>query len=526
MRRREFLRHSISGLGAALAAPHIAFAQNSRVLRYRPNNDLTVLDPIYTSAFVTRFHAHIVFDTLYGQDNALDAHPQMVEGHNVEEDGLLWRLKLRDGLRFHDGESVLARDVVASVRRWARVDAFGQALMAATDELSASSDNEVRFRLKRPFPLLPAALGKSSTFVPVIMPERLAAADVSRPLTEVVGSGPYRFVPDERVIGQRTVYERFAGYIPRQSGPQEFTAAPKIAFFDRIEWRVIPDPATATAALRAGEIDWYENPISDLLPLLRADSRLVVDTIDKLGNMGIVRFNHLYPPFDKPEIRRVAMKALNQTEIMEGVAGDTWSDKVGVFCPESPMASDAGIASVTARPDYPEIKRDLQKAGYNGEKVVFLDAPSSPGIHMQAEVASDQLRRAGMDIDYVSLDFGNWLQRRNNREAPSHGGWNCLTTFLPGQELWDPAGHLALRGNKEAAWSGWPDSSQLEALREQWFAATDEPARKAICRDMQLQAFQDVPYVPSGRWTSPTAYRRGLTGVSRYIPIFYNVKWT
>ena len=524
MRRRDFLNGSVATL-AAMSAPRLAFAQANKVLRFRPNNDLTVLDPIYTSVFVTRFHANAAFDTLYGQDNSLRAHPQMVEGHTIENDGLLWRLKLRDGLKFHDGERVLARDAVASIKRWGRVDAFGQALLAVTDELSAPSDSEIRFKLRRPFPLLPDALGKSSTFVPVIMPERQASSDVSRPIADPIGSGPYKYIPGERVVGQRTVYEKFQDYVPRPNGKSEYTSGPKIAHIDRIEWRVIPDHATAAAAVRRGEVDWYEDPIGDLVPLLKSDPRLVVEIISDLGNMGIVRFNHLQRPFDKPEFRRAAAKAIYSTDIMQAVNGVSWLDNVGYFCPESPMASNAGLPAKAAKPDYAKIKAELAALGYGGEKIIMITAPSSPGIHMQAEVASDQFKQAGLNIELVPLDFGNWLQRRNNRGAPESGGWNILTTFLPGQELWDPAGHLGLRGNGAAAWSGWPDSPRLEQLRSQWFEAGSEADRKALGQDMQLQALQDVPYVPAGRWTMATAYRKGLTGVARHIPLFYNIKF-
>lgn len=522
MRRRDVIKGAAAGM-AALALPRISVAQPSRVLRFKPNNDLTVLDPIYTSVFVTRFHALLAFDTLYGQDSNFNPHPQMVEGHVVENDGKLWRLRLRDGLKFHDGEPVLARDCVASIKRWGRVDAFGQALLAVTDELKAESDKDIVFRLSRPFPLLPAALGKSSTFVPVIMPERQALQDVSQPISEPIGSGPYRYVHSERVSGQISVYEKFADYQPRTDGVSDYTSGPKVAHIDRIEWRVIRDHATAAAALQAGEIDWYEDPISDLVPLLEADPNIVVETIAELGNMGIVRPNHLHPPFDRPEVRRAFAKLVSQTEMMQAVAGHTWRDDVGFFVPESPMASRDGLPLAQAKPDFAQIRAELAEAGYNGEKIILLDT-TSHGIHMQAAMLADQMTRAGMNVEVVMLDFGNWLQRRNNRAAPENGGWNVLTTFLPGQELWDPAGHLALRGNGTDAWSGWPTSPRLEELRAAWFDAPTEEARIEICRQMQLQAIQDIPYIPSGRWTVPTAYRKGLTGISRHVPIFYNVR--
>ncbi len=206
---------------AALALPAVGRAQPSQVLRFIPQADLAVLDPIWTTAYVTRNHGYLVFDTLYGQagpEGSFAASPQMVAGHSVEDDGKTWRLVLRDGLRFHDGEPVLARDCVASIRRWGARDGLGQTLLGRTDELAAPDDKTIRFRLKRPFAVLPDALGKAGSNMCAIMPERLAATDPFKQVTEMVGSGPFRFKADERVQGARFVYERFTGYKPREWG--------------------------------------------------------------------------------------------------------------------------------------------------------------------------------------------------------------------------------------------------------------------------------------------------------------------
>ncbi|MBV8913023.1 MAG: ABC transporter substrate-binding protein, partial [Acetobacteraceae bacterium] len=131
MRRRTFL-----AAAGALAAP--AIAQPARVLRFVPNVDLPVLDPVANTAAQVRNHAFLIFDTLYGLDEDYVPRPQMLAGHTVDADGLVWTLRLRDGLRFHDDSPVLARDCVASIRRWASVDGFGATLMAATDALEAA----------------------------------------------------------------------------------------------------------------------------------------------------------------------------------------------------------------------------------------------------------------------------------------------------------------------------------------------------------------------------------------------------
>ncbi len=293
MKRRAFMALT----AASLAAPKLVQAETARVLRFIPQADLTAVDPVWTSVYVTRNHGYLVFDTLYGQDSAFRVQPQMVEGATTEQDGRLWRLALRDGLLFHDNTPVLARDCVASIRRWARRDAFGQTLMLATDELSAPDDRTIQFRLKAPFPLLPDALGKIGINMLPIMPERLAATDPFKQVTEMVGSGPFRFLADERVSGARVVYARFDKYRPREHGTPDWTAGPKIAHFDRVDWNVIPDGATAAAAMLNNEADWWEQPLFDLLPLLKRSAGA-----DDFGDRGHRQYR---PAADEPVVPAV-----------------------------------------------------------------------------------------------------------------------------------------------------------------------------------------------------------------------------
>src|SRR3984893_18171771 len=207
MRRRDLLKGAAAG-AAAIAAPRIGRAEKQNKLVFVPTSDLAVLDPVVTFNRPTRNYAYLVFDTLYGLDTSWMPRPQMVEGHQIEKDGLIWNLKLRDGLRFHDNDPVLARDVVASIRRFAQRISLAGALMTATDELSAPDDRTVRFQLKRPFPHLPEALVGPGGTVPSIMPERLAAGSPLKPVARIVGRRPSRFLA---VSGRRGA--RLAGSI-------------------------------------------------------------------------------------------------------------------------------------------------------------------------------------------------------------------------------------------------------------------------------------------------------------------------
>src|ERR1700730_12833694 len=270
MKRREVLKFALAG-ASALVAPRVLRAEGTKTVTFTPHADLASLDPVWTTADITRNFSLAVYDTLYGYDADFQVQPQMVEGAVVENDGRQWELTLRDGLAFHDGTPVLARDCVATIQRFAKRDPFGGALMVRTDEISAPSDKVIRFRLNKPFALLPNALAQVYC---AIMPERLAKTDAMQQVSEAMGSGPFKFLASERVSGQRVVYEKNAKYIPRKDGKPSFNAGPKVVYIDRVVSNFIPDPATASAALMQGEIDWWENPTIDLVPQLKSNKDL------------------------------------------------------------------------------------------------------------------------------------------------------------------------------------------------------------------------------------------------------------
>jgi len=257
MRRRDFMKTAARGTAAfcsssMLSRPSIVRSASSRTLRYIPQTDLTVIDPVATTAYITRHHGLMIWDQLYGIDAKLRPQPQMVAGHRTENDGKLWSFRLRDGLRFHDGEPVRGRDCVASIRRWAARDPLGQALMTRVAEMSAPDDQGFVIRLHKPFGALLDALAKVGPPALLIMPERLALTDPYQMIKEVVGSGPFKWAAGERIVGARVVYERFDGYVPREGNAPDWLSGPKRVNFDRVEWTVMPDPNTALSAMRTG----------------------------------------------------------------------------------------------------------------------------------------------------------------------------------------------------------------------------------------------------------------------------------
>ena len=531
MDRRSFLKAG-SGLAAGgiavagPAAPALSQGAAARTLRFVPQANLANFDPIWGSQYVVRNAAAMVWDTLYGVDSQLQPQRQMVESEEVSPDGLTWTFRLRPGLKFHDGEPVLAKDAVASLNRWAVRDPMGQMLRAIQNELVAVDDRTFRWSLKTPYPKMLLALAKNNAPCSFVMPERIARTDPFQQITEYIGSGPFRFARGEWVPGAKAVFEKFADYQPRNE-PASWLAGGKRVMVDRVEWVVMPDAATAAAALQNGEVDWWENPISDLVPQLRRNRNVLADIADPLGNIGTLRMNHLHPPFNDVRARRAVLMAISQEDVMRALAGDdesTWKRLPSFFTPGTPLYSEEGGDLLKGPRNIDAARRLLTESGYKGEPVVMLVAQDQPITKAQGDVTSEALKKIGMNVDYVATDWGTVGSRRAVKTPPGQGGWNIFFSWHAGADCINPAAYTAIRANGDGAWFGWPKSDEVEARRDEWFAATTPEQEKSAMAALNKAAMDHVVYAPTGFFAFYTAWRRNVSGIVKGpLPFFWGV---
>src|SRR3984957_3166124 len=518
MRRRDLLKAT-----PLLMAPALARA-DALPLRFIPNANLSALDPIWTTAAIAQIHGYLVYDTLYGIDAGNNIWPQMCSGHDVSADELTWTFTLRDGLAFHDGEKVLSRDCVTSLKRWASRDSFGQQLTRVANEIAVVDDRRFQIRLTKPFRQVLYGLGARSCFM---MPERMAKTPASEQVKETIGSGPFRFLPGELVSGAHAAYARFDGYVPRQE-PPNFYAGGKVAHFERVEFIVQPDPGTAAAALRTGEVDWFELPLIDLCPMLRTVPDVGVAVNDPFGWQPVIALNHLTAPFDNPKLRRALLPALDQKAFITSVIGEqTELGHVpgGFFADGQPMATHAGLEVLTGPRDIKLARQLVAEAGYHGEPVVLLSPSDRPVYSQVSYVARDLFQKIGLTVDFQAMDWGSVVSRRTSQSPTDKGGWSAFITALDGVTVSNPGGDFALRGNGKKAWFGWPTDEKLESLRDAWFDAPDLPSQKAITEQIQLQGLETLPYIPLGQIFQPTAFRSDIKDIVKSMyPLFWGVR--
>lgn len=522
LRSRQIGRRSVLGGSSALAATALAprlaptaWAQKSAAstLRVMHNGNLSSFDPIWTTAPPTKDYAYLTFDQLLAVDMKYVPRPQMAEGWTVEDEGKSCLLGLREGLKFHDGEPVRSQDCVASIRRWGARDGFGQLTMKFVDAIEVIDDKRFRLRLKKPFPLLPAALGKSSSSQCFIMPERMAKTDPMKQIIETIGSGPYRFLKDEYVSGARAAWARFGDYIPRKE-PVDGIAGGRIPAVERIEWSFISDSSTAMAALQAGEQDYWDAPSQDLIPILKADPNIVLQTRNPTGSYYMLQLNHLQPPFDNPKIRQALAMAIDQNDFLKAAVSDPTLMKpcYSYYGSDSPYFSEDGSEVLEVK-NVDKAKAALQAAGYSAEKVVILGVMDNPVSGAMCQVAEDLLRRLGMSVQLVAMDFATMAQRRVSREPVDKGGWSMFVTSWTGADIVHPAVHQMLRASGTAGWFGWPSDPKVEELRDQWANAVDPAEQRRLAIALQVEAFKLLPYIPLGSLVNQVAFRKNVTGV-------------
>ena len=518
----------MSLFSAALAGlAMMSGAVDAQTLRAVKHSDLRVLDPILTTAYMSRNHGYMIFDTLYALDSDLVPQPQMVDSHEVSEDGLIYTFTLRDGLKFHDGADVTGEDVAASIKRWGERDGMGQVLMSFVESMAqGDSPNQFVINLKEPYGLVIDSLAKPSSNVPFIMPKRLAETPSTEPIPEQIGSGPFKWVADEYQPGVIAVYEKFEDYVPRDE-PASWASGGKVVKVDRVEWVVMADDQTALNALQAGEIDYWESPPSDLLPILDANPDVTVKNLNALGFQTIMRPNTLNAPMDDPKIRKAAIAAVNQKDVLDALVGNPDLYKIcgAMFVCDTPLASDVGSETLTQGNGMDQAKALLEEAGYDGTPIVVMHPTDVSTLRSQPVVVAQAMRDAGFTVDLQAMDWQTLVGKRASQASIADGGWHMFMTNWVGADVFNPLVNNMVNGKgPDGGWFGWPDLPKLEELRTAYATAATLEEQKGLAEEIQALAYEEGIYAPIGQYFVPTAWSNNLEGVlDAPAPLFWNI---
>ena len=522
---RTFASRLVAAVVLGAGALSLHAQTDNRVLRFVPHANLAVLDPIWTTAYVTRNHAYMVYDTLFSEDAKGEIKPQMVDSHTVSSDRKTWTFTLRAGLEFHDGSPVTSADVIASLKRWSSRDAMGGVLNGFIDRYEAVNASTFRIVLKEPTGILLDALGKASSNVPFIMPERIANTPGSEQIKETIGSGPFVFKADEFKPGVRAVYAKNPRYVSRKE-PASGMAGGRTVNFDRVEWVIIRDPQTQFNALKAGEVDIVEQPAFEQVETLKKTPGVQIVNFAPAGLQFIMRFNHLHAPFDNPKVRQAAMLAMGQQAY---IATQVGVPELGRVCrsmyPCGTAYADENTGDFTGTPNIAKAKALLAEAGYKGQPVVLMRPTDLASIAKIPLVARQQLEAVGFKVDFQQMDWASLVARRAKKDPPAAGGWNLFLTAWTAGDISNPLTMAMFNARGDQGWFGWQNEPRIESLKAEFARAETAADKKRIASQIQAIAFETSTHAPLGQYISPAAVRDNLVGILETpgVPLLWNV---
>lgn len=515
--------------GAAIALALTAQAEAQTTLKFVPQADLRILDTAWTTAAITRNHGYLVYEPLFSYDSKNEPKPQAIESWTASPDGLTWTFNMRPGMTFSDGTPITAKDAAASLERWSKRKASGTTMRARMAAITAKDDKTFEITFKERFGLVLETLADAiqPTFV---LRAQDAAADPFQQVQfkEVIGSGPFAFVSEEWVPGSKAVYKKNANYKPRPEAPDGFWGG-KIAKLDRIEWIYIPDPNTQVQALIRGEVDVVEIPAVDLLPLLKRAPNVKVQVMDQMGSQGFFMLNAQAAPLDKPEVRQALAHIVDQAQFLTATIGNPEYEKpcVSIMACGSPNESTAGAAAF-AKADIAKAKELLKKAGYNNEPIVLMDPTDQHILHQMAVVMGQLMREAGINVDLQANDWSAVVTRsaRGDKPGPGSPGWHLHPTWAPARVVGSPLTATQLRAPcNPTTFVPAPCDQELEARKARFFAAATPADRKAAMDSLQSRFYEIMPYVVTGQFLAPKAWRDNVTGVVNASEfVFWNVE--
>ncbi|WP_246776939.1 ABC transporter substrate-binding protein [Microvirga sp. VF16] len=472
--------------------------------------DIQIFDPVLSTSTSSQNHAMAIYDTLFALDANLVPQPQMVGSWGVSEDKKTYTFELRDGLSWHDGTPVTAADCVASIRRWGQTVSKGQLLLERASHISATSGKSFTIALKEPLGLVLDILASPGQPL-FMMREQDAILPATEQVTTNIGSGPFKFNAALTRPGARFVYDRNEAYVPRDE-PASGYAGGKIVRVKQAIWENIKDPQTALAALQAGEVDFWLQPVADLFSVIESNPNLVLDAMGRNGSDWFARINCLQPPFDNVKMRQALLHLIDQNAFLGLLSPNrTFGRAVtSMFGVGSNYSNDINTEWFKNGGNFEAAKKLIAEAGYANEKVVILDPTDWPEGDLASQLLASVLRKAGINAELAPMTWGELSKRRAKKGPINEGGWSIFITSGTDFTMGDPLGPSAFRLNGEKAWYGWPQDDKYEALRAKWPDVETQEKRMELAREMQRIWWDYVPQVFLCQTTAPSARNKSL----------------
>ncbi len=484
------------------------------VIRVATNAEPGTLDWQSSTATATRLVAWHIFEGLFALDQNYDVKPLLAQDYSVSPDGLRYTIRLRTGIKFHNGQPMLPEDVIASLDRWGKLSTGGRETFKFIKQIRKVDDARIEIDLTKKFPPLITNLGDPKQAA-VIMPKSVAEASGLKPATELIGTGPYMF--KRWTPGQEIVLVRYPGYVSRTEDWGGITGR-KVAYADEIDFFPVTDPQVRLAGVTTGQYDLALELPQDVYPQVKGNPSLTPDIVKVFSWYGAV-FNKAHGVFTDERLRQAALYAMKPADLMAAAVGpkEFWKLDPGLFFPEQKGLYSTAGSEIYDHQNLEKARSLLKAAGYKGEKIVVLSTKDYTWNNNAAQVLVPELQAVGFNVDSQVYDWPTLLSRRTKQEL-----WDIfLTGFSPSI---DPTAVIFFGSN----WPGWYKSQALDKELSQWSQTpvTDTAARKTLMDQIQTTFYTEVPVAKLGNAYGLEVYNnQQLHGYKSFFDVRFWTTW-
>jgi peptide/nickel transport system substrate-binding protein len=493
-------------LGVLAAAPAVDAQKKGGVLRVGIIGEPPALDAHWTTATLTSNMSAHLYEGLYTLDDNRRPIPMLAESlPAVSKDGLVYTIKLRPGVKFHNGKELSSEDVVASLKRWGQQSVYGRVVFAQTADLRAVDKHTVELKLKERSAVVLISLAVPGNAA-VIYPREIAEKfKPQEKITEFIGTGPFKFAewkPDQYIR-----FVRFDDYRSRNEKPNGYGGG-KTAYVDEIRWTPVPDVATRVAQIETGELDFVEQLNIDAYDRL-AKNPNVRPIVAKPAFWLVAVFNKKEGPMTNQKLRQAWQAALDLEPIMKSVAGGR-REFYRLDCSIMFQEMAEWHVKLPAMPcnehNKEKVKKLLQEAGYKGEPIRFMTTQEYKWMYDFALLSKQQLEDAGFVIDLQVVDWATLVKRRNNPKE-----YDVFTTGTG--MFYDPTHPDFLT----TTWPGWTTDEEILKNQAELARETDPKKRYAIWEQQHKVFYEKVPVARYGDLHGLHAMRSHVKGYNERL---------
>lgn len=362
--------------------------------------------PSINSNIVGGVGSHI-YEPLFALNKDFEPAPVLAESYEVSEDGKEYTIKLRQGVKFHNGNEMKADDVVASMNRWVKVSDKAKSLIEGS-VFEKVDDYTVKMIVNKPSSDIITILASPIQFA-AIYPAEIAESATAEGVDEYIGTGPYKL--GEWKQDQYIRLERFDDYTASEEAPSGFTGK-KEAATETIVFEIVTDTSTRIAGVQSGQYDVAEEIPADNYEQLAGNQDLKMEI--KPGGSLNMFLNTTEGIMANEDMRQAILAALNCDDILLASYGnqDLYELNPGWFNPsDAQWGSEAGKEYYNQN-DPDKAKELLKKAGYNNEKIVLVTTPDYDEMYNATIVVQEQLKKVGINAEVESYDFSTFMEHR------------------------------------------------------------------------------------------------------------------